>query len=171
MEGFQQSSSAILGLLHHIRSSSKRKRTKQSMTGPKKTSSTSPSKSHSLIPQIKNRHRHSKKVIRRRRIDLECGCSIYVSIHCRDDGFTHRGSHHCISGREFRFYLEGSKSPLFQDNICHRSRCETPTIAADKIQPQPEESTSAPQVLPEFQGSDDLQMEDFEFLSSIFFPN
>ncbi|BAP91264.1 transcription activator protein [Corchorus golden mosaic virus [Bangladesh:Tangail:2013]] len=171
MEGFQQSSSAILGLLLHIKSTSRRKRIAPSMTGPKKTSSSLPSTSHSLIPPIKHRHRHSKKVIRRRRIDLDCGCSIYVSIHCRDDGFTHRGSHHCISGREFRFYLEGSKSPIFQDNIGNRSRCQTPTMAADKIQPQPQESTSAPQVLPEFQGLDDLQMEDFEFLSSIFFPN
>ncbi|OMO58125.1 Geminivirus AL2 coat protein, MSV type [Corchorus capsularis] len=136
------------------------------MTGPRRTSSTSPSKIHFTSPPIKTLHRASKKVVRRRRIDLQCGCSIYVGIACRNDGFTHRGAHHCISGREFRFYLGGSKSPAFQDNVCNRSRCETPARDADTVQPQPQESSSTAQVLPEFQGLDDLQMEDFEFLSN-----
>nr|ARM20156.1 transcriptional activator [Jacquemontia yellow vein virus] len=72
--------------------------------------------SSSTPPSIEPKHRIAKKrAVRRRRIDLDCGCSIYISINCRNHGFTHRGTHHCSSGKEWRVYLEGTKSPLFQD--------------------------------------------------------
>nr|ATO88002.1 AC2 [Tomato leaf curl New Delhi virus] len=54
--------------------------------------SSSHSKNHS-IPVAKTSLPHKrKKSIRRRRVDLPCGCTYYISINCHDDGFTHRGS-------------------------------------------------------------------------------
>ncbi|AAU29405.1 TrAP protein [Corchorus yellow vein virus - [Hoa Binh]] len=141
------------------------------MTGPRRTPSTSPSRSLSTAPSIKPRHRHAKKVVRRRRIDLECGCTIYVSISCREDGFTHRGTHHCVSGREFRFYLGGSKSPLFQDNRRLGIQPEEHTNVPDPVQPQLAEASSSSQVFPEFPHLDDIQLADQEFFSSFLFKD
>ncbi|UWT60801.1 transcription activator protein [Papaya leaf crumple virus] len=76
----------------------------------------SPSQSHCTQVPIKVQHRLAKRrAIRRKRVDLECGCSYYVHINCHNHGFTHRGIHHCSSSNEWRVYLGGSKSPLFQD--------------------------------------------------------
>ncbi|ALK03458.1 transactivator protein [Whitefly-associated begomovirus 4] len=117
------------------------------------------SSSPSAPPSIKKAHRQAKRrAIRRRRIDLDCGCSIYFHIDCTGHGFTHRGTHHCTSGREWRVYLADRKSPVFQDvqrrgpaihqnkNIPH----------PDTVQPQPEESVGSPQSLPELPSLDDI---------------
>ncbi|ABM60794.1 AC2 [Boerhavia yellow spot virus] len=115
--------------------------------------------SSSTPPSIKPQHRIAKRrAIRRRRIDLNCGCTIFLSLSCANYGFTHRGEHHCSSGREFRFYLGGSKSPLFQDAEnrgppVHRHE-DIPR--PDPVQPQPEEGTASTQGLPEFPSLDDI---------------
>ncbi|AGI42762.1 TrAP [Abutilon golden mosaic Yucatan virus] len=110
-------------------------------------------------PSIKTAHRQAKKrAVRRRRIDLECGCSIYFHIGCTGHGFTHRGTHHCTSGREWRLYLGDRKSPLFQDvpsrgPDVHQDQGVQHT---DTVQPQPEESVASPQSLPELPSLDDI---------------
>ncbi|QHB15490.1 AC2 [Papaya begomovirus 1] len=115
--------------------------------------------SPSTPPSIKAQHRRAKRrAVRRRRLDLNCGCSIFLHINCVNHGFTHRGTHHCASSREWRFYLGGSKSPLFQDKPGggatvfpdHNISCP------DKVQPQPEEGTGSTQSLPEFPSLDDI---------------
>ncbi|AWD77151.1 trans-activating protein [Sida yellow golden mosaic virus] len=115
--------------------------------------------SSSTPPSIKAKHRITKKrAIRRRRIDLDCGCSIYVHIACTGHGFTHRGAHHCTSGREWRLYLGDNKSPVFQDiqGRGHAVHDDTCVPRADTVQPQPQESTGSPQGIPELPSLDDF---------------
>ncbi|AEP82973.1 C2 [Tomato interveinal chlorosis virus] len=116
--------------------------------------------SFSTPPSIKVQHRAAKRkrATRRRRIDLQCGCSIYVHIHCAGHGFTHRGTHHCTSGREWRVYLGDIKSPIFQD-----VQCGGPTLHEDEslprpdtVQPQPAESVGSPQGLSQLPSLDDI---------------
>ncbi|ABB97521.1 transcription activator protein [Okra mottle Mexico virus] len=117
------------------------------------------SSSPSHPPSIKKAHRQAKRrAIRRRRIDLECGCSIYFHIDCAGHGFTHRGTHHCTSGREWRIYLGDRKSPVFQDvpsrgTIVHRDQS---VPRSDTVQPQPEESVASPQSLLELPSLDEI---------------
>uniref|UniRef100_J7HEQ7 Transcriptional activator protein n=1 Tax=Sida golden mosaic Buckup virus-[Jamaica:St. Elizabeth:2004] TaxID=929769 RepID=J7HEQ7_9GEMI len=117
------------------------------------------SSSPSHPPSIKQKHKQAKKrAIRRRRIDLECGCSIYFHIGCTGHGFTHRGTHHCTSGREWRIYLGDRKSPTFQDvpsrgPVVHEHQDIHHT---NTVQPQPEESVASPQSLPELPSLDDI---------------
>ncbi|AAB66666.1 trap [Pepper golden mosaic virus] len=124
--------------------------------------------SSSTLPSIKAQHRIAKKrPIRRRRIDLNCGCSIFLHINCANNGFTHRGEHHCASGREFRFYLGGSKSPIFQDTarggpVVHQNQ-DIPHRSP--VQPQPTSSISSPQGIPPFPSLDDF---DDSFWDDIF---
>nr|CRI68266.1 Transcriptional activator protein [Pepper golden mosaic virus] len=109
--------------------------------------------SASTLPSIKAQHRIAKKrPIRRRRIDLNCGCSIFFHINCANNGFTHRAEHYCASCREFRFYLGGSKSPIFQDTsrggTADHQTPDLPHRISD--QPQPKSSISSPQSIPPF---------------------
>ncbi|ADM47747.1 transactivator protein [Honeysuckle yellow vein virus] len=131
----------------------------------------SPSTAHSTQVPIKVRHRSEKRrAPRRRRIDLICGCSIYVALGCANHGFTHRGHHHCSSGMEWRVYLDRAQSPIFQN---HEAR--TTTIqhgpghnnSTDTIQPQPQISTGSTQVLPDLQYLDSLTSSDLAFLEGI----
>nr|QIH45340.1 transactivator protein [Emilia yellow vein virus] len=131
----------------------------------------SPSGSHSSQIPIKVLHKAAKaKSIRRKRIDLPCGCSIYKSVNCYNHGFTHRGTHHCSSSDEWRIYLGGAKSPIFQDpktpqqTIQHeqgRNRDKDP------IQLQPEESVGNSQVFLDIPDMDSLTTSDIAFLKSI----
>ncbi|ADC32518.1 TrAP [Bean yellow mosaic Mexico virus] len=117
------------------------------------------SSSPSHPPSIKTAHRQAKRrAIRRRRIDLRCGCSIYFHIGCTGHGFTHRGIHHCTSGGEWRVYLGDRKSPLFQDVQSRGSTVyENQGVPrSDTVQPQPEESVASPQSLPELPSLDDI---------------
>ncbi|CAQ57899.1 transactivator protein [Tobacco leaf rugose virus] len=118
------------------------------------------SSSPSQPPSIKKAHRQYKKrrAIRRRRIDLQCGCSIYFHIGCTGHGFTHRGTHHCTSGGEWRVYLGDRKSPLFQDvqgrgPAVHQDQS---IPHPDTVQPQPEESVGSPQGVHELPSLDDF---------------
>ncbi|AHX57825.1 transactivator protein [Jacquemontia yellow mosaic virus] len=115
--------------------------------------------SSSTPPSIKPQHRVAKKrAVRRRRIDLDCGCSIYVHLNCRNHGFTHRGTHHCSSSQEWRVYLGGTKSPLFQD-IQRRGSAihnDQDIHDRDQVQPQPEEGAASTQGLPELPSLDDI---------------
>nr|CAI64618.1 transcription activator protein [Sri Lankan cassava mosaic virus] len=131
----------------------------------------SPSASRSTQVPIKVQHRAAKrKAIRRRRVDLNCGCSYYVHINCHNHGFTHRGTHHCSSGDEWGLYLGGSKSPLFQDHPA-RQRAVQQAVGhnnhPDTLQPQPEESVGTTSMLDGFQGLDDLTASDLAFLEGI----
>ncbi|AFZ40231.1 TrAP [Tomato mottle wrinkle virus] len=115
--------------------------------------------SSSTPPSIKPRHRAAKqRAIRRKRIDLDCGCSIYIHLNCRNNGFTHRGTHHCASSREWRLYLGDCKSPLFQDNQrrgppIHNDK---DLSSADTFQPQTAESVGSPQGISKFPSLDDI---------------
>ncbi|ATO88009.1 AC2 [Coccinia mosaic Virudhunagar virus] len=132
--------------------------------------SSSPSKVPSTPAGIKAQHRKSKRAIRRRRIDLKCGCSYYYSIDCHDHGFTHRGVHHCNSSREWRVYLDGTKSPLFQDNRPRSPSVFLPTghhNNRNQIQPQPEESSADSQVFSNLQGLDWFTASDLAFFEGI----
>ncbi|BAD23955.1 transcriptional trans-activator protein [Honeysuckle yellow vein virus] len=131
----------------------------------------SPSTAHSTQVPIKVQHRLGKKrAPRRRRIDLNCGCSIYVALGCANNGFTHRGHHHCSSGMEWRVYLDSAKSPIFQNHeprstaIQHGPGHNNDT---DPIQPQPEVSTGSTQVLPDLQALDSLTTSDLLFLECV----
>nr|WBU87207.1 transcriptional activator protein [Papaya leaf curl virus] len=130
----------------------------------------SPSKAHSTQVPIKVQHRLAKKGIRRRRVDLDCGCSYYLSINCRNHGFTHRGTHHCSSSTEWRVYLGDSKSPLFQDigapqqSIQHDRRHNDNT---NTVQSQPEESVGDTQMFSELPNLDDFTASDWSFLKGI----
>nr|AGH29646.1 transactivating protein [Tomato chlorotic mottle virus] len=115
--------------------------------------------SSSTPPSIKVQHRAAKKrAIRRRRIDLQCGCSIFVHIDGAGHGFTHRGTHHCTSGREWRVYLGNIKSPLFQDvqRRGHTIHEDQSLPRPNTVQPQPEESTGSPQGLSQLPNLDDI---------------
>ncbi|AAG15547.1 trans-activation protein [Tomato rugose mosaic virus] len=115
--------------------------------------------SSSTPPSIKVQHRAAKRrAIRRRRIDLQCGCSIFVHIDCAGHGFTHRGTHHCTSGREWRVYLGNIKSPLFQDvqRRGHTIHEDQSLPRPNTVQPQPEESTGSPQGLSQLPNLDDI---------------
>nr|AFV52570.1 TrAP [Tomato leaf deformation virus]AFV52576.1 TrAP [Tomato leaf deformation virus] len=115
--------------------------------------------SSSTPPSIKPRHKIAKaKPIRRKRIDLDCGCSFFLHINCVNNGFTHRGEHHCASGREFRFYLGSTKSPVFQDTQRggHTVHNDESIPHPNTIQPQPEEGASTTQSLLELPSLDDI---------------
>ncbi|AIC83090.1 TrAP [Chilli leaf curl Virus - [Pakistan:2011]] len=130
----------------------------------------SPSRAHSTQVPIKVQHRLAKKGTRRRRVDLDCGCSYFIALRCRGYGFTHRGTHHCSSSREFRVYLGDNKSPVFQDN-----RAPPPAIPEEPrhhnspsaVQSQPEESVGDTQMFSNLPNLDDLTASDWSFLKGI----
>ncbi|ABN80359.1 C2 protein [Pumpkin yellow mosaic Malaysia virus] len=132
--------------------------------------SSSQSKNHSIPVAKKSLPHNKKKNIRRRRIDLPCGCSYYMSINCHDHGFTHRGVHHCGSSREWRIYLGSSKSPLFQNietrhqTLSHGTRHNQ---NACNVQPQTAESTGTSQMCSNVPDLDGLTPSDWDFLESL----
>ncbi|CAI45390.1 AC2 protein [Senecio yellow mosaic virus] len=119
---------------------------------------------------IKVIHKQAKKPIRRKRIDLPCGCSIYRTINCEHHGFTHRGVHHCSSSNEWRTYLGNHKSPIFQDP-------QPPTAAIQRkprhypypntVQPQPQEGVGDSQMLSQLEDIHSLTTSDIAFLEGI----
>ncbi|ABO31311.1 C2 [Tomato leaf curl Sudan virus] len=130
----------------------------------------SPSPSRCSQVPIKVQHRTAKtKTVRRKRIDLNCGCSYYLHLNCINHGFTHRGTHHCSSSPEWRFYLGDKKSPVFQDN-----RPQSEAISneprhhfnANKIQSQHQEGTGDSQMFSELPNLDELTASDWSFLKS-----
>nr|AHB73977.1 AC2 [Tomato leaf curl Karnataka virus] len=132
--------------------------------------SSSPSNAHSTQVPIKVQHRLAKMGTRRRRVDLPCGCSYFIALACHDHGFTHRGTHHCSSSREWRVYLGDSKSPIFQDN-----RAPQPSMHDEPrhhprpstVQSQPEESGGDTQMVPSLPSLDDLPASDCASLKGI----
>nr|AEQ29672.1 transcription activator protein [Tobacco curly shoot virus] len=132
--------------------------------------SSSPSKAHSTQVPIKVKHRLAKKGNRRRRVDLPCGCSYFIALACHDHGFTHRGTHHCSSSREWRVYMGDSKSLLFQDNrapepsICHERRHNH---HPNTVQIQHEESSGSAQVFSSLPNLDDFTASDWSFLKGL----
>nr|UOL65539.1 transcriptional activator protein [Lisianthus enation leaf curl virus] len=132
--------------------------------------SSSPSKAHSTQVPIKVKHRIAKRATRRRRVDLPCGCSYFVAIGCHNNGFTHRGTTHCNSIREWRVYLDGQKSPIFQDNQAPGETIpEEPrhNHVTNPVQPQPEESVGDTQMFSSLQNLDSFTSSDLAFLNSI----
>ncbi|AAF02099.1 AC2 trap protein [Pepper leaf curl virus] len=135
--------------------------------------SSSPSKAHSSQVPIKVRHRIAKKTTRRRRVDLPCGCSYFVALGCHPHGFTHRGTSHCSSSsssREWRIYLDGQQSPIFQNNTTPREAVpEEPrhNHGANPVQLQPEESGGTTPMLSNLPNLDSFTSSDLAFLKSI----
>nr|ABJ52837.1 transcriptional activator protein [Tomato leaf curl Dharwad virus] len=131
----------------------------------------SPSTSHYTQVPIKVQHKIAKKrSIRRKRIDLPCGCSYYLHINCHIHGFTHRGTHHCSSSDEWRVYLQGSKSPLFQDHKAPQAPVQLQPrhhSSPDTVQSQPEESIGDTQMLPGLHSFHSLTTSDLAFLEGI----
>nr|WCJ14474.1 TrAP [Fenugreek yellow vein virus] len=130
--------------------------------------SSSPSGTHCTQVPIKVQHRRAKKKFRRRRVDLECGCSYAIS--CHNHGFTHRGVHHCSSSREWRLYLDGSKSPLFQDDRSPQQAFPVEprhNNGKNTVQLQPAESTGDSPMFPNLPNLDELTPSDWSFLKSI----
>ncbi|ALO02624.1 AC2 [Telfairia golden mosaic virus] len=131
----------------------------------------SPSKSHCSQVPIKVSHQIAKKkAIRRKRIDLDCGCSFYLHIDCALNGFAHRGTHHCGSSAEFRLLLDDTQSPVLQNNRPRGTALLVPprhNINSNPVQPQPEEGTGDSQVFSELQSLDDLTSSDWSFLKSL----
>nr|ACN51296.1 AC2 [Bhendi yellow vein mosaic virus]AHA80830.1 transcription activator protein [Bhendi yellow vein mosaic virus] len=119
-------------------------------------------------------HRETKKPLRRRKVDLECRWSYYPSINWHHHGFSHRGTHHCSSSKEWRLYLEGSQSPLFPDPPPRQ-----PSIhdehghynTRDPFQLQPTESSGNTQVFSNLPNLDDLTPSDWSFLKGIQNPS
>nr|ADO41093.1 transcription activator protein [Cotton leaf curl Burewala virus]AEY75692.1 transcription activator protein [Cotton leaf curl Burewala virus] len=132
--------------------------------------SSSLSKDHCTQLPIKVQHREAKRRNRRRIVDLELGCSLYLSINCHNHGFTHRGTHHCSSSREWRIYLGSSKSPLFQDHQPRQPSIHDEygyTHDQDPVQSQPEESVGDTQMFHSFPNLDDLTASDWSFLKGL----
>nr|AST99390.1 AC2 [Cotton leaf curl Multan virus] len=136
------------------------------------------SSSHLIDPctqvPIKVQHREAKRRNRRRRVDLECGCSYYLSINCHNHGFTPRGTHHCSSSREWRIYVGGSKSPLFQDHQPRQRSIHDEyghTHDQDPVQLQHWESSGTAQVFSNLPNLDDLTASDWSFLQGIQNPS
>nr|ANW06373.1 transcriptional activator protein [Tomato yellow leaf curl Kanchanaburi virus]ANW06383.1 transcriptional activator protein [Tomato yellow leaf curl Kanchanaburi virus] len=131
----------------------------------------SPSNSHSTIAPVKVQHKIAKKKIpRRRRVDLDCGCSYYVNINCHKYGFTHRGNHYCSSSAEWRVYVGSSKSPVFQGAEAQQQTIQRQQRLfgdTDPIQPQPQEGVGDSQVFPDLQNMDSFTTSDLAFLKSI----
>nr|QBY34639.1 transcriptional activator protein [Chilli leaf curl virus] len=131
----------------------------------------SPSQSHCTQVPIKVQHRAAKRrAIRRKRVDLEGGCSYYVHISCHNHGFTHRGTHHCSSSREWRVYLEGPKFPIFQSNRARQQAIPDEPRHHHRqspVQPQPQESAGDTQVFHGLPDLHDLTTSDWSFLRSL----
>lgn len=115
--------------------------------------------STSTPPSIKSAHRIAKSRGRRKRLDLQCGCSYYFHTNCYNYGFTHRGLHYCNSSTEWRSYLGIKKSIVFEDDTrwindgVDRRDLQHP----DPIQPQSEKITGNTQMLPQLQDLDDTK--------------
>nr|ALN12529.1 trap [Tomato leaf curl Sudan virus]UCC70396.1 AC2 [Chilli leaf curl virus]ALN12535.1 trap [Tomato leaf curl Sudan virus]ALN12541.1 trap [Tomato leaf curl Sudan virus]ALN12547.1 trap [Tomato leaf curl Sudan virus] len=131
----------------------------------------SPSTSHCSQVPIKVQHKLAKKkIIRRRRVDLDCGCSYYLHINCSNHGFTHRGTHHCSSSREWRIYLGDKQSPLFQDHQPRREAIQQEPryhFNTNPIQSQHKEGTGDSQMFSQLPNLDNLTASDWSFLKSI----
>nr|AGL74868.1 transcription activator protein [Ageratum yellow vein China virus] len=131
----------------------------------------SPSHNHCTQVPIKVKHRIAKKrTVRRRRVDLTCGCSYYFGIHCANHGFSHRGITHCNSMREWRVYLDNQKSPIFQDNPTRRETIHDEQRHhndPNTVQLQPEESVGNTPVFSDLQNMDSFTSSDLAFLKSI----
>ncbi|UWT60783.1 transcription activator protein [Papaya mottle leaf curl virus] len=132
--------------------------------------SSSPSKAHYTQVPIKVKHKRAKKGIRRRRVDLACGCSYFIAFACRDHGFTHRGTHHCSSSKEWRVYLGDSKTPFFHDNgapepsISHE---RIPIHHQNAVRLQTEESSGSAQLLSSLPNLEDFTGSDWEILKDL----
>ncbi|ACA61121.1 C2 protein [Tomato leaf curl Cotabato virus] len=131
----------------------------------------SPSHNHCTQVPIKVQHKIAKKKpVRRRRVDLPCGCSYYFGIDCANHGFSHRGTHHCSSNREWRIYLDDQKSPLFQDNQARREAVpDEPRYhdGTNTVQPQPKESVGNTPVFSDFPDLDSFTSSDLAFLKNL----
>nr|AIL25842.1 transcription activator protein [Cotton leaf curl Multan virus] len=136
------------------------------------------SSSHLIDPctqvPIKVQHREAKRRNRRRRVDLECGCSYYLSINCHNHGFTHRGTHHCSSSREWRIYLEVPNPLYFQDHQPRQPSIHDEyghTQDQDPVQFNTRKALGLPQVFSNLPNLDDLTASDWSFLKGIQNPS
>nr|AGZ91417.1 C2 protein [Tomato yellow leaf curl virus] len=128
----------------------------------------SPSTSHCSQVPIKAKHSIAKKkIIRRRRVDLDCGCSYYLHLNCINHGFTHRGTHHCSSRAEWGFFMGDRKSPGFQKGGSRREAISNESrrhFNADEIQSQHQARTGDSLMLSQHPSLDELTASDWSYL-------
>nr|AIY31171.1 AC2 protein [Tomato yellow leaf curl virus] len=133
--------------------------------------SSSPSTSHCSQVSIKVQHKIAKKKpIRRKRVDLDSGCTYYLHINSNNHGFTHRGTHHCMSSRESRFYLGDKQSPHIQDKRTQPaaiSNEQRQHFHSDNIQPQHHEGIGHSHMFSQLPNFDDITATDWSFHKSI----
>nr|QHU79220.1 transactivator protein [Opuntia virus 1] len=114
------------------------------------------------VHEIKKIHQKRKRRQRRIAFHLECGCTFLYSKTC-GNGFTHRGTHHCISGRDWDLHREGSQSPIHQ-TIVHRGQYSRTVVPhPDPGKPQPPKTTRITQVLDPDGDTDQFEDSDWEF--------
>nr|AEG42038.1 transcriptional activator protein [Cotton leaf curl Multan virus] len=136
--------------------------------------SSSLSKDHCTQLPIKVQHREAKRRNRRRRVDLECGCSYYLSINCHNHGFTHRepitaaqagnGAYIWEVPNPLYFKIISHSSPSIHDKYGH-------THDPNPIQLQHSESSGTAQVFSNLPNLDDLTPSDWSFLKGIQNPS
>nr|QHU79490.1 transactivator protein [Opuntia virus 1] len=111
-------------------------------------------------------HRNAKKRRRRERriaFHLECKCTFLHSKTC-GHGFTHRGTHHCISGRDWDLHLEGPQSPI-HETIIHRGQYSRTVVPhPDPGKPQPPKRARLTQILDPDGDTDQFEDSDWEFI-------
>ncbi|KAL6978442.1 hypothetical protein U1Q18_020110 [Sarracenia purpurea var. burkii] len=120
------------------------------------------SSSHNHYSPPKNQkalhQRAKKRSIRRRRIDLFCGCTIYVHINCANDGFTHRGATHAIANAHWRVILGIEEPTLHQGNREDDRLQLEPSIPDDNnVQPQPPQRAQSAQGSIPFPNLDNIE--------------
>ncbi|CAP78912.1 AC2 protein [Ageratum yellow vein virus - [G129]] len=131
----------------------------------------SPSTAHCTQVPIKVQHRIAKrKPIRRRRVDLTCGCSYYFGIDCANHGFSHRGNYSlqlnarvaCIPGRSKIPYIS-----RYPSTTRDHSTTTTTSYRSKYNSSTTEESVGNTPVFSELPDLDSLTTSDLAFLKSI----
>ncbi|AEB00553.1 Trap [Cleome golden mosaic virus] len=116
--------------------------------------------SSSNPPCIKAQHKAAKRrAIRRRRIDLTCGCTIYIHLNCHSNEFTHRGTSSAVPQAENGVYTWEISNPLYfrihdVEDVLHSRDEDIPR--PDTVQPQREESIGSPHGLSQLPSLDSL---------------
>nr|QHU79400.1 transactivator protein [Opuntia virus 1]QHU79424.1 transactivator protein [Opuntia virus 1] len=111
-------------------------------------------------------HRNAKKRKRRPRrlaFHLSCGCTFLYSKNC-GHGFSHRGSYHSISSRDWDLHMEGPQSPI-HETIIHRGQYSRTVVPHPNTgQPQPAQTIRPPQMLDPNRDTYYSEDSDWEFI-------
>nr|QHU79532.1 transactivator protein [Opuntia virus 1] len=118
------------------------------------------------VHDIRLQHKNAKNKRRRERriaFHLECKCTFLYSKAC-GHGFTHRGTHHCISSRDWDLHMEGPQSPI-HETIIHRGQFSRTVIPhPDPGKPQPPKRARLTQMLDPDRDTYYSDYSDWEFI-------